>query len=416
MRKTAVVIFTLILILSYIPTAQAAGGTGYSATASSNAVYVGQSIHLTLTTPATAASVKLYLDGKRQDTAVAMSQESATSKVWTADMILTKAGTHKARFYVYGNNGKLLARCPSSYIKIRVTLQVLPPTTEDALVMEYDTAVLKGTLPPPNGVKYRTLGFCLGTSQSNMNKKISANPSKGTTYNKLASGLLPATTYYCQAYATSTTGVLVKGAVKSFTTPAKTIWTVEDSLKATSDEKYDYLFHSQDRYYTIDNPPLGYQTRAEASKQMATISVPVWKISKGKRVASAMPITVNRKLAENVKAVFNEIYALDVHFPICELKSFRYGKVTGPGAVRTSRIMSHHSYGAAIDINWSVNDFFLDGDKRDKKSPYCIPQEVNDIFTKYGWAWGGNFACGQDTMHFQYLGIELLPEKLTVDN
>lgn len=68
---------------------------------------------------------------------------------------------------------------------------------------------------------------------------------------------------------------------------------------------------------------------------------------------------------------------------------------------------SHHSFGAAIDINWTVNDLYMGKDKRNPKSPYYIPQSVIDIFAEHGWAWGGNFKECCDTMHFQYLGLDL---------
>ncbi len=414
MKKTAIWLVTLLLLLSPTLFARAAGEIQYVAGADPTepvityTEYTGEKVHFSLTTPKTAVSVKLYLDGKKQSAVVVFKEENATSKIWTADLTMENAGTRRVRFYVYGQDGKIMARYPAAPIRIQVKLRVMPPVTEDALIMEHDMAVLKGTLAPATGVKYRSFGFYLGTSQTSM-KKLAANKARGTAFNRLASGLKPRTTYYYRAYAVASTGVIVSGAVKYFTTPAKTAWSAETSRKATSDAKYDYLFHSQHRYYTIDDPPLGYNTKAEAAKHMTTIRVPVWKLTNGKRAASSRTLTVNRKLAANVKAIFSEIYALDMRFPIHQLYGYSYRKVTGPGAVHTSRIMSHHSFGAAIDINWSVNRFYLDGDQRNTKSPYCIPQAVIDIFAKYGWAWGGDFACGQDTMHFQYLGVELLP-------
>lgn len=74
--------------------------------------------------------------------------------------------------------------------------------------------------------------------------------------------------------------------------------------------------------------------------------------------------------------------------------------------------MSIHSFGAAIDINPGDydNDYFLGkgNDLRDKSNPYCIPDEVIEIFEKNGWFWGGNFSICSDTMHFQYLGLDFL--------
>jgi hypothetical protein len=88
------------------------------------------------------------------------------------------------------------------------------------------------------------------------------------------------------------------------------------------------------------------------------------------------------------------------------LVGYSYRHISGPG-LNGSNIMSHHSFGGAIDVNKPHNLFYLHKDKRKPKDPYYIPQSVIDIFAKYGWAWGGNFKEGLDTMHFQYLGLDL---------
>lgn len=180
----------------------------------------------------------------------------------------------------------------------------------------------------------------------------------------------------------------------------------------SNDARYQYLFGTDAQVYTIDNPPAGYENAEAAAKHMKTITVPVWKIdSKGNKYSSSFKLTIHEKLAKNVKAIFNEIYALDIKFPIRVLKGYGYRKVGGVG-LSNSTLISIHSFGAAIDINpWDEdNDYFLGkgNDLRDKSNPYCIPDEVIEIFEKYGWFWGGNFEICSDTMHFQYLGLEFL--------
>lgn len=169
----------------------------------------------------------------------------------------------------------------------------------------------------------------------------------------------------------------------------------------------DFEFH----YITIDNKPKGYETAAKAKANMKTITVPCWKLENGKKVSSKYTITINKKLAENVKCIFEEIYKLDVKFPIKYMSGYGYRKTGGVGLVN-SRYMSIHSFGAAIDINPGDydNDLFLGygNDLRDKSNPYCIPDEVIEIFAKYGWNWGGNFSICSDTMHFQYFGLSFL--------
>ncbi|MDE7297904.1 MAG: peptidoglycan-binding protein [Lachnospiraceae bacterium] len=180
----------------------------------------------------------------------------------------------------------------------------------------------------------------------------------------------------------------------------------------SNNERYQYLFGMDVREITMSTPPKGYENREAAASHMVTITVPVWKMkANGDKYSSTYKLTVNKKLSASVKAIFKEIYALDIKFPIKQLLGFAYRKVGGVGLSK-STLMSVHSFGAAIDINPGDydNDYFLGkgNDLRDKSNPYCIPDEVIEIFEKYHWFWGGNFEICADTMHFQYLGLEML--------
>ena len=67
-------------------------------------------------------------------------------------------------------------------------------------------------------------------------------------------------------------------------------------------------------------------------------------------------------------------------------------------------MLSMHSFGTAIDVNPAVNGLYYMHDGRNPQSPYYLPDEVIDIFKKYGWVWGGDWDEYVDTMHFQYTG------------
>ena len=178
----------------------------------------------------------------------------------------------------------------------------------------------------------------------------------------------------------------------------------------SSDARYQYLLGMDTVYFSVSNPPKGYKSASAARKNMTTITVKCWRIkSSGIKYASSMKLTVSKKLAENVKQIFDEIYALPCKFPIKTLVGYHYGKVTGP-MLENVKLLSHHSFGAAIDINYMQNDYYLGkgNDLRDRSNPYYIPKEVIAVFTKYGWYWGGNFPICADTMHFQYLGLDFL--------
>ena len=177
--------------------------------------------------------------------------------------------------------------------------------------------------------------------------------------------------------------------------------------------RYKYLLGTEVVYYTVDNKAPGYANDAEAERYMMEITVPVWHLDDrtGIRTPSSMKIKINRKLVTGVKKIFQEIYELPSRFPIKTLLGYGYRQSGGVG-LSNCTLMSIHSYGAAIDINPGDfdNDYFLGAgnDLRDKDNPYCIPDEVIDIFAKYGWFWGGNFSICVDAMHFQYLGLDFL--------
>jgi len=65
---------------------------------------------------------------------------------------------------------------------------------------------------------------------------------------------------------------------------------------------------------------------------------------------------------------------------------------------------SMHAYGAAIDLNLAVSDYWMwrGGAWRNR-----MPREIVDIFERHGFIWGGRW-YHYDTMHFEYRP-ELLP-------
>lgn len=180
----------------------------------------------------------------------------------------------------------------------------------------------------------------------------------------------------------------------------------------SNNARYQYLLGTNYKPYTIYDAPAGYRNATEAQKNMTVITVPVWKLnSSGKKYASTMKLSIHKKLADGVQSIFKEIYELPMKFPIKTLLGYSYRKVGGVGLTK-STLLSIHSFGAAIDINPGDydNDYYLGkgNDLRNKSNPYCIPDEVIEIFASYGWFWGGDFEISADTMHFQYLGLEFL--------
>lgn len=136
-------------------------------------------------------------------------------------------------------------------------------------------------------------------------------------------------------------------------------------------------------------------------------------------------LIVHRKLAEEVVKIFYELYQR--RYPLASVRlvddygepgddnrsmaanntsAFNYRRVSG------SKTLSRHSYGAAIDINPLYNPY-IDGDRvappegeayaeRDWDFPGKIDHDdfCYQIFTRYGWSWGGDWKGDKDYQHF----------------
>ncbi len=185
------------------------------------------------------------------------------------------------------------------------------------------------------------------------------------------------------------------------------------SIPLDSDnDRYMFITGRKKKIYKVGNMPEGFRSDEETAKKMVTIDVPVWKInSKGEKYSTYWPLTIHANLADSCRCIFSDIYLLDIQFPFNYLRGYTYRKVGGVGLV-SSKLMSTHAFGVALDINMGDydNDYFLGkgNDLRNKKNPYCIPDEVIAIFEDYGWFWGGNYDICADTMHFQYFELGFL--------
>ena len=159
-----------------------------------------------------------------------------------------------------------------------------------------------------------------------------------------------------------------------------------------------------------------YETRRFASREaaeagMATITVPVRKLSNGQKVSSTKSLTIHAALAEDVKEIFTEIYNDPEQFPIADLGGYAW---------RGDSATGEHNCGTAIDINAAQNYQIKDGQIlagshwKPGSDPYSIPENgsVVRIFAEHGWSWGGNAwawdtdpsSGNHDYMHFSYMG------------
>ena len=154
-----------------------------------------------------------------------------------------------------------------------------------------------------------------------------------------------------------------------------------------------------------------FDNREEAEAGMATVTVPVWRVTKKGKSAGSASLRVHSALAEDVQAIFTEIYNDPEQFPISGLGGYDW---------RGDNAVGEHNCGTAIDINPEQNYQVRDGQAlsgsfwKPDEDPYSIPEHgsVVRIFREHGWSWGGTAwsrsadpAEGyHDYMHFSYMG------------
>lgn len=150
-----------------------------------------------------------------------------------------------------------------------------------------------------------------------------------------------------------------------------------------------------------------YPSATEAAAHMAAITVPVWTLNgDGSKSPSTLSLKVHAAIADEVVAIFTEIYNDPEQFPI---------KNAGGYDWRGDSAKGEHNCGTAIDINYEENyQIYASGSVgagscwEPGVNPYSIPENgsVVRIFNAHGFSWGGNaWPTNKDYMHFSYLGV-----------
>lgn len=185
----------------------------------------------------------------------------------------------------------------------------------------------------------------------------------------------------------------------------------EQDQNLTMDEPIPVVGALEDKKIQVfgqDGKP--YTDKATAEANMTDITVRVWSLlSSGQKIPSTKTIRIHQAIADQVQAVFDEIFEGSEQFPI---------KDVGGYAWRDS-YKSEHRQGTAIDINYMENmECTIDEDGNILKittgshwlpwdDPYSIPAggDVVRAFAAQGFAWGGDAWEGKrDYMHFSYFG------------
>ncbi len=166
----------------------------------------------------------------------------------------------------------------------------------------------------------------------------------------------------------------------------------------------------QKSFYTPEISPeggdailAGYPTtKEEADALMVSVTVPVWRLSGDKKVASTATFSIHKDIAEKVKLVFDDIFNGPEQFPIRDVGGYAW---------RGGR--SEHNGGTAIDINYNENYCIYNNGTvigqywKPYEDPYSITPygDVVNAFERHGFTWGGDaWRNPKDYMHFSYLG------------
>ena len=181
-------------------------------------------------------------------------------------------------------------------------------------------------------------------------------------------------------------------------------WTDEDWLTMLGENpaKHQLLFG--------DTAKRRFDSLEEAQANMVTVTVTIWRLSNGVKSPSTATLQVHTALADDIVAIFTEIYNDPEQFPMNAPGCFRYVEGT----------TGEHNCGTAIDINANENYQIRDGQVlagslwEPDSNPYSIAPDssVVRIFAEHGWSWGGDaWAYDSDDsqgyhdyMHFSYMG------------
>ncbi|MCH5210392.1 MAG: M15 family metallopeptidase [Oscillospiraceae bacterium] len=144
-------------------------------------------------------------------------------------------------------------------------------------------------------------------------------------------------------------------------------------------------------------------SQSEAASVMTNVEINIWKMDRsGNKYPSTTTLTVHSSIADEVYAVFQEIFEGAEQFPIESVGAYSW---------RGGR--SEHNWGTAIDINPTQNyciytsgeivgDFWLPYENPYSITPYG---DVMNAFENHGFTWGGDAWSGNiDYMHFSYFG------------
>jgi hypothetical protein len=109
---------------------------------------------------------------------------------------------------------------------------------------------------------------------------------------------------------------------------------------------------------------------------------------------SGVAVNVHRRIARLVKLLLDETERRGYLCVGGQTGAYNNRPISG------TRTASNHSWGLAIDVNWTINFASYDG-----RNHGTVPAWMPDLWARYGFAWGGHYTGSfKDPMHFEFMG------------
>jgi len=167
---------------------------------------------------------------------------------------------------------------------------------------------------------------------------------------------------------------------------------------------------------TLEEALRGKEIPQEIRDNLTIVSVPYFSFAEMKGEGQ---LVIHKDLAHDVEEIFEKLFTMqfpiekmvpvttygwddDISMAANNTSAFNYRVIAG-----TTRL-SHHATGRAIDINPVQNPYVgvtgivaplgatYDPDKKGS-----VTANVVELFTSYGWEWGGDWNDRKDWQHFQ---------------
>lgn len=137
-------------------------------------------------------------------------------------------------------------------------------------------------------------------------------------------------------------------------------------------------------------------TEKEMQPYLTQVEVSIYTTKKKK---GKMILTVHKKLANEITAIFEEM--ANSNFPIDPSCTAGY---SWRNMASDKNKISYHSYGSVVDVNWVHNGAtYTDWPYKPGKDKLAVTKKVVNIWKKHGFYWGGDWSSAYfDPMHFTY--------------